>query len=123
MNMVIDYKRIAQHLKKARKNSLLKQYQVAEALGIVENTYSNIERAQQKPSLTRIIQLCVLYNVSPGTILNDCCDELVRMNMPQEEELSQDKKELLLLIHKCSDSMAHQINVIAQAIYNDKNRK
>lgn len=43
--------------------------------------------------------------------------------MPQEEELSQDKKELLLLIHKCSDSMAHQINVIAQAIYNDKNRK
>lgn len=117
MNMVIDYKRIAQHLKKARKNSMLKQHQVAEALGIVENTYSNIERAQQKPSLTRIIQLCVLYNVSPGTILNDCCDELVRMNMPQEEELSQDKKELLLLIHKCSDSMAHQINVIAQAIY------
>lgn len=123
MNMVIDYKRIAQHLKKARKNSMLKQHQVAKALGIVENTYSNIERAQQKPSLTRIIQLCVLYNVSPGTILNDCCDELVRMNMPQEEELSQDKKELLLLIHKCSDSMAHQINVIAQAIYNDKNRK
>ena len=123
MNMVIDYKRIAQHLKKARKNSMLKQHQVAEALDIVENTYSNIERAQQKPSLTRIIQLCVLYNVSPGTILNDCCDELVRMNMPQEEELSQDKKELLLLIHKCSDSMAHQINVIAQAIYNGKNRK
>lgn len=123
MNMVIDYKRIAQHLKKARKNSMLKQHQVAEALGIVENTYSNIERAQQKPSLTRIIQQCVLYNVSPGTILNDCCDELVRMNMPQEEELSQDKKELLLLIHKCSDNMAHQINVIAQAIYNDKNRK
>lgn len=51
MNMVIDYKRIAQHLKKARKNSMLKQHQVAEALGIVENTYSNIERAQQKPSL------------------------------------------------------------------------
>ena len=102
---------------------MLKQHQVAEALSIIENTYSNIERAQQKPSLTRIIQLCVLYNVSPGTILNDCCDELVRMNMPQEEELSQDKKELLLLIHKCSDSMAHQINVIAQAIYNDKNRK
>ena len=123
MNMVIDYKRIAQHLKKARKNSMLKQHQVAEALSIIENTYSNIERAQKKPSLTRIIQLCVLYNVSPGTILNDCCDELVRMNMPQEEELSQDKKEPLLLIHKCSDSMAHQINVIAQAIYNDKNRK
>ena len=117
-NMDIDYQRIGRHLRAARKRKGLTQAEVSEILNIAENTYSNMERGKQKPSLTRIIQLCSVYGISPGCVLDDCSDALINCQAFEEEE-NVDKKELHLLINKCSDNTAHILNIAAQALYRE----
>lgn len=114
-NMDIDYQRIGRHLYAARKRKGLTQADVSEILNIAENTYSNMERGKQKPSLTRIIQLCIIYGIKPGSVLDDCTDELIDLPEMQEEE-NAEKQELYLLIRKSSDKTAHILNVTSQAL-------
>lgn len=113
--MDIDYQRIGRHLYAARKRKGLTQADVSEILNIAENTYSNMERGKQKPSLTRIIQLCIIYGIKPGSVLDDCTDELIDLPEMQEEE-NAEKQELYLLIRKSSDKTAHILNVTSQAL-------
>ena len=114
-NMGIDYQRIGRHLCAARKRKGLTQADVSEILNIAENTYSNMERGKQKLSLTRIIQLCIIYEIKPGSVLDDCTDELIDFPEMQEEE-NVEKQELYLLIRKSSDKTAHILNVTSQAL-------
>lgn len=115
--MDINYQRIGRHLRAARKRKGLTQAEVSEILNIAENTYSNMERGKQKTSLTRIIQLCTIYEIAPGSILDDCSDALISLPESQEEE-NIEKQELHLLVRKCSDQTAHVLNIAAQALYN-----
>ena len=115
--MDIDYKRIGRHLRVARKNKHLTQAEVSEKLNIAENTYSNMERGSQKLSLTRIIQLCEIYEIKPGNVLEDCSDTLItQLDTPYESQ-NPDKLALHLLIDKCSDETARIINIASQALY------
>lgn len=115
--MDIDYKRIGRHLKAARKHKGLTQAAVSEKLRIAENTYSNMERGEQKLNLPRIIQLCEIYEIKPGSVLDDCSDALLRMPEVKQEPTNPDKRELHLLADKCSDEAARIINTTAQALY------
>ena len=45
--MDIDYRKIGRRLRTAREHHQMTQAQVAEILGIAENSYSNMERGQQ----------------------------------------------------------------------------
>lgn len=114
--MDIDYQRIGRHLCAARKRKGLTQADVSEILDIAENTYSNMERGKQKPSLARIIQLCTIYEIKPGSVLDDCTDAFIDLPETQQEE-SLEKQELHLLVRKCSDKTAHILNVTSQALY------
>ena len=115
--MDIDYKRIGRHLRAARKQKGLTQAEVSEKLNIAENTYSNMERGQQKPNLSRIIQLCEIYGIKPGSVLDDCCDSLINLSDTKYESENPDKHALRILIDKCSDDAAYIINTAAQALY------
>ena len=120
--MDMDYKRIGEHLKRFRKMKELTQAEVAEILGVTSNTYSSIERGQFCANLKRTVQLCALYGVKPGAVLDDCCDAFIEMDLPVIEEC-EDKRQLRLLIDKCSDETAHMINVMAQAVYRDNENR
>ena len=121
--MDIDYKRIGRHLRTARKNKHLTQAEVSEKLNIAENTYSNMERGSQKPSLSRIIQLCEIYEIKPGNVLDDCSEPLITQSDIQYESKNPDKLELHLLIEKCSDDTARIIRIAAQALYQTLDQK
>ena len=88
--MEIDYRRIGRRLRAAREHNKLTQAQVAEIIGVAESSFSNMERGQQKLSLKRIIELCVLYKIKPGSVLDDCCDEPGR---PHSKKSAKDKTE------------------------------
>lgn len=115
--MGIDYKRVGRHLRIARKSKHLTQAEVSEMLGIAENTYSNMERGSQRPSLARIIQLCEIYEIKPGSVLDDCSDILITQTGTHYESENPDKQELHLLIDKCSDETIRILRITAQALY------
>lgn len=48
----------ATNFKKARKNLKLTQKQVAEKIGITENSYARIERGDAKPSYDTLKAIC-----------------------------------------------------------------
>lgn len=115
--MSIEYARIGRHLRKAREKKNLTQARVGEMLGIAENTYNCMERGKLPLNLKRIIQLCEIYEITPGSVLDDCSEGLMgNAPLPADTE-GEDKQELRLLIDKCSDKTAHLINAIAQATY------
>jgi transcriptional regulator with XRE-family HTH domain len=119
----IDYGRIGQHLRAARKQRKYTQAFVAECLNVKESTFSNMERSQQRMNLQRIIELCVLYEIMPGTVLNDCCNELIAMNTPEVMAENPNKAALFLLINKCSANTLNLLSVLAQSLYDSLENK
>ena len=85
INTTIDYRKIGVHLKEARKANSLSQAQVAAFLHISACAYGNLERGSQRINLTRLMQLCELLGVAPGSILADCTPRLV----PYKDDESQ----------------------------------
>lgn len=115
--MSIEYARIGRQLRKAREKQKLTQAKVGEILGVAENTYNCMERGKMPLSLKRIIQLCEIYEITPGSVLDECSEGLMgNARLPVEGE-SEDKRELHLLIDKCSDKTARLIHAIAHAAY------
>lgn len=119
--MDIDYRKIGRRLRIAREHHQMTQAQVAEILGIAENSYSNMERGQQKISLRRVIELCTLFKIKPGTVLDDCCDELIAQEDITLDE-NVEKQELFRILEKCTDKSIHLLNLIAQNIYEDQEK-
>ena len=121
MHSKIDYRRIGRHFRVARQQLNLKQKDVAELLGVSVKTYSNMERGQQKISLRRVIELCTLFKIKPGTVLDDCCDELIAQEDITLDE-NVEKQELFRILEKCTDKSIHLLNLIAQNIYEDQEK-
>lgn len=66
-----------------------------------------------------MIELCVLFKIKPGIVLDDCCDELIaQADIPLEENA--EKRELIQLLGKYTDKSIHLLNLIAQNIYEDQ---
>lgn len=62
---------IGNNLKNIRISLGLTQEEVAEALGLSSRYLSDIERNKTKGSITMLVKLCNLYNVTPTIILQD----------------------------------------------------
>ena len=121
--MQIDYVRIGEHFRKAREQMNLTQAKVAEIIGVADNTYNSMERGQLPLSLKRIIQLCTVYHVTPGSVLNDCCDDLIDNAYQNVLPECEDKRELRILVDKCSDETAYLVNAVGQAVYYANRKK
>lgn len=78
-----------------------------------------MERGQQKLSLKRTIELCVLYKIKPGSVLDDCCDELIDLDEIHLEQ-TPDKRDTIGILEKSSDETVHLINLIAHTLYKDQ---
>lgn len=61
---------IGSHLRELRKRNGLTQKDVAEVLGIHENAYSQYELDLREPTLSKIIDLAILYQTTTDNILN-----------------------------------------------------
>lgn len=104
MKKKVNYVQVGRNLKRARKKAKMTQVMVADALDISPSYYSNLERGADCINLERLIELCILYKVKPGDILNDCCDELMLMANGDLQDACKEREELKLLIAKCPDN-------------------
>lgn len=102
INTTIDYRRIGAHLKEARKANSLSQAQVAAFLHISVCAYGNLERGSQRINLTRLMQLCELLGVAPGSILADCTPRLVSLKGEDSQEEFSFPTDLLKALSACS---------------------
>ena len=115
----INYERIGARLREARKVKGMTQRCVAEYLDIETNSYSNLERGAQPINLKRIIELCVLYGIKPGYLLDDCCPELLRIGNKTPENATDDHKALCRVLETCSDRVKHILLMIALTLQSD----
>lgn len=118
----INYGRIGARLREARKAKGMTQKYVAEFLGIEPNSYSNLERGAQPLNLKRIIELCIMYGIKPGYLLDDCCPELLRIDSGTPENATDDHKALCQALETCSDKVKHTLLLIALALQNDEDQ-
>lgn len=88
----INFERIGARFREARKAKGMTQRFVAEHLDIETNSYSNLERGAQPINLKRIIELCILYGIKPGYLLDDCCPELLRIDTQLPDAASDDHR-------------------------------
>lgn len=115
----INYERIGARLREARKAKGMTQRYVAECLDIETNSYSNLERGAQPINLKRIIELCVLYGIKPGSLLDDCCPELLHIDSRIPENATDDHKALCRILETCSDKVKHTLLMIALTLQSD----
>ncbi len=115
----INYERIGARLREARKIKGMTQKYVAEYLDIETNSYSNLERGAQPINLKRIIELCILYGIKPGYLLDDCCPELLHIDNRTPENATDDHKALCRILETCSDKVKHTLLMIALTLQSD----
>lgn len=115
----INYERIGARLRGARKAKKMTQKYVAECLDIETNSYSNLERGAQPINLKRIIELCVLYGIKPGYLLDDCCPELLRIDSKIPENATDDHKALCRVLETCPDKLKHTLLMLALTLQSD----
>ncbi len=58
-------------LYKLRKNTDLKQIDVAKQIGVQKNTISNYENDISKPNYDKLVQLCNLFQVNPNDLMKE----------------------------------------------------
>ena len=61
---VIDYRVLGRNLKAARKRLAKTQKDVAKELGIIVSTYGKFQRGTLRPSLERLVAICILLKIS-----------------------------------------------------------
>lgn len=117
----INFERIGARFREARKAKGMTQRFVAEHLDIETNSYSNLERGAQPINLKRIIELCILYGIKPGYLLDDCCPELLRIDTQLPDAASDDHKALCRILETCPDKVKHTLLLIALTLQSDDN--
>jgi len=66
-----DRKKIGKNLKIMRVKKDLSQAELAEALGVAQGHYSNIESGKRQLSLHLLAMICEKYGVNPAEIIAD----------------------------------------------------
>ena len=67
--MELDYINLGARIAKRRKQSKIKQNELAEQLNISNNYLSSIERGREKPSLEIFVRICNALNITPDYLL------------------------------------------------------
>jgi transcriptional regulator with XRE-family HTH domain len=62
---------IAKRLRTARQDKGLTQAQVAQGAGIADNHYALIERGERNPTITTLMSIMRVLEVTPSEILSD----------------------------------------------------
>lgn len=123
MEVTFFPERIGKHLRAARMQHHMKQAAVAEALGMTTNSYSNMERGVERPNLQGIVELCILYHLTPNDLLDDCYTEFIQMELPTENVINKECVQLAELLNQCSDTSVHMIYLSVQAYHNDEKKR
>lgn len=67
--MSLDYGKVGRRIAKFRKRMGLRQYEVAEKIGVNDKHISNIETGRCAPSLELIMKLCGVLQITPNDLL------------------------------------------------------
>lgn len=112
VDLGIDYKAVGARLRTARLNKNIKQEEIADILNTTQGFISTMETGYKKPSLTTLIKLCRIYEVSFDYILLDNLPHLKQSLNPDFDEILSDCNEkervFLLLLLKEAKLLARQ---------------
>ena len=103
IDLGIDYKAIGNRLRETRIRKNIKQEEVADLFDTTQSFISKIETGYSKPSLSTLIKLCKIYEVSFDYIIFDNLDHIKQSLNPDFDEILSDCNEkervfLLLLL-------------------------
>ena len=83
--LVLDMRRIGNKLLEIRKRAGLTQIEVAEAAGLSNRTYADIERGTVNMRTETVLHICDALHITPDEILTEDQPDLA----PRQEELRQ----------------------------------
>lgn len=89
--LVFDFRAIGNKLFAIRKRAGLTQLEVAEAAGLSDRTYADIERGTVNMRLETILRICQTLHITPDEILT-----------AEERELTAQEEDILARLHACS---------------------
>lgn len=108
--LLLDMRKIGNKLLAIRKKAGLTQVEVAEASGLSNRTYADIERGTVNMRVETILRICEALHITPDEILTESCTE---MTAQQEEILNRlnacspkDKETALRLLSVYLQSLA-----------------
>lgn len=99
--LLFDFHTIGNRLLAIRKRSGLTQAEVAEAAGLSDRTYADIERGQVNMRIETLLRICNVLHVTPDEILTDSPREAVPQELLFERLRTcrpKDKETALLLL-------------------------
>ena len=112
IDLGIDYKAIGNRLRESRIRKNIKQEEVADLFDTTQSFISKIETGYSKPSLSTLIKLCKIYEVSFDYIIFDNLDHIKQSLNPDFDEILSDCNEkervFLLLLLKEAKLLARQ---------------
>lgn len=88
---ILDESRIGERFLRIRRSRGLTQAEVAEAAGISDRTYADIERGTANMRTQTLLRLCAVLGTTPNDVL-----------MEEEESLSQQQEALWEQLQDCS---------------------
>ena len=80
--LVFDFRRIGNKLHLIRKRAGMTQAEVAEAAGLSDRTYADIERGTVNMRIETILRICSVLHITPDSILTE---ESAPLALRQEE--------------------------------------
>ncbi len=81
--LIFDFNRIGNRLHAIRKRMGMTQAEVAEAAGLSDRTYADIERGSVNMRMETILRICDVLHITPDEILTETAPSLTA----QQEEL------------------------------------
>ena len=87
IDLGIDYKAIGNRLRETRIRKNIKQEEVADLFDTTQSFISKIETGYSKPSLSTLIKLCKIYEVSFDYIIFDNLDHIKQSLNPDFDEI------------------------------------
>lgn len=91
--LIFDFRAIGNKLLAVRKKAGLTQSEVAEAAGLSDRTYADIERGTVNMRIETILKICSALDITP--------DEVLTENNPQ---LDQKRAEILQQLDSCTEN-------------------
>ena len=84
--LIFDFRKIGNKLLMIRKRAGLTQAEVAEAAGLSDRTYADIERGTVNMRIETILRICDVLHITPDVVLTE---EETQLAIPQQELMKQ----------------------------------
>ena len=109
--LIFDTRKIGNNLLNVRKKAGLTQAEVAEAAGLSDRTYADIERGSVNMKIETVLHICEAFHVTPDELLTEENPSIIARQADLFERLnncSQKEKEAALnLLAVYLDSLTH----------------